>query len=85
MTNELDLSDTATSAQAAKAMLNSEVFNKCFEEMNSQIMTQILSTPLDAKDERERLYAMYKAGQMFVQQFVGLINNYEVDTHEQVV
>jgi hypothetical protein len=82
--NEIN-SDAATSASAAKAMLDSDVFNKCFEEMNSQIMTQILSTSLDAAAERERLYAMYKAGQLFVQQFVGLINNYEVDTHEQVV
>ena len=32
----------------------------------------------EAPEERERLYAMFKAGQMFVQQFATLINNLEL-------
>tara|TARA_R100001443_G_scaffold108702_4_gene119528 strand:+ start:1613 stop:1747 length:135 start_codon:yes stop_codon:yes gene_type:complete len=37
-----------------------------------------LQTPAEAEQERERLYLMYKSGQMFVQQFAQLINNLEL-------
>lgn len=42
------------------------------------IVDQILQTPAEAEKERERLYSMFKAGQMFVQQFAQLINNLEL-------
>ncbi len=84
MSNE-ERGDMASTAEAAKEMLNSAVFNRAFEDMNRSIMDQILATPPEADAERERLYAMFKAGQMFVQQFAGLINNYELATQEEVV
>lgn len=84
MSNE-EIGDLATTAEAAKEMLNSAVFNRAFENMNRSIMDQILATPPEAEAERERLYCMFKAGQMFVQQFAGLINNYELATQEEVV
>lgn len=83
--SELDLGQAATDADAAKNMLESEVFNKAFMQMNSQLMDQILATPLEAAEERERLYSMYKAGQLFVQQFAGLINNYELAIQREEV
>jgi len=84
MSNE-EIGDMASTAEAAKEMLNSAVFNRAFEDMNRSIMDQILATPPEADAERERLYSMFKAGQMFVQQFAGLINNYELATQEEVV
>lgn len=83
--SEEEIGDLATTAEAAKEMLNSAVFNRAFENMNRSIMDQILATPPEAEAERERLYCMFKAGQMFVQQFAGLINNYELATQEEVV
>ena len=83
--SELDLGQAATDADAAKNMLESEVFNKAFMQMNSQLMDQILATPLEAAEERERLYNMYKAGQLFVQQLAGLINNYELAIQREEV
>lgn len=83
MSEEKDLGQMASEADAAKNMLNSEVFNKAFVHMNRQLMDQILATPPEAAEERERLYAMYKAGQVFVQQFAGLINNYELAMQNQ--
>jgi hypothetical protein len=59
-------------------MLNSPIFNEAFEMMNQGIVDQILQTPPEAEKERERLYSMFKAGQMFVQQFAQLINNLEL-------
>lgn len=77
MSND-DIGDMAADAESATQILSSAVFNKAFETMNRQIVDQILATPPEADAERERLYSMFKAGQMFVQQFAGLINNYEL-------
>ena len=81
--SEEDIGQMASEADAAKNMLESEVFNKAFAHMNSQLMDQILASPPEASEERERLYAMYKAGQVFVQQFAGLINKYEILANQQ--
>lgn len=70
-------------AEAAAAMLNSEVFNLAFQGMNRQIIDQIITSPPEAKDERERLYMMFKAGQVFVQQFATMINNLELRKQQQ--
>jgi len=80
--NDLETGEMATLANAAVDALNSDVFNKAFATMNSNIIDQILCTPMEAAAERERLYAMYKAGQMFVQQFAGFISSYEVATQK---
>lgn len=83
--NEEDIGDVAAEADAAKELLKNAVFNAAFENMNQQIMGQILATPAEATEERERLYTMYKAGQLFVQQFVGIINNYELAKQPEVM
>ena len=83
--SEEDLGQMASEAEAAKTMLESEVFNKAFMQMNSQLIEQIVASPPEASEERERLYNMYKAGQMFVQQFAGLINNFELAKQQQEV
>ena len=85
MSEEQDIGQMATDANAAKTMLDNKVFNQAFVEMNNLIMEQLLATPLEAHEERERLYNMYKAGQMYVQQFKVLINRYEMVKQQQDV
>ena len=75
----------ASEANAAKSMLENEVFNMAFTQLNRQLIDQILASPPEAPEERERLYAMYQAGQLFVQQFVGLINNFELAKQQKDV
>lgn len=70
-----DMGDLATKAQAASDMMNSAVFNEAFQLMNQNIVNQIIQSPAEAVEERERLYAMYKSGQLFVQQFLSIIND----------
>lgn len=74
----MELQEMQGKADQAQALLNSQVFNEAFQMMNQGITEQILSTPPEAKEERERLYSMFKSGQMFVQQFAQLINNLEL-------
>ena len=78
-----DLGEVQREAEAAAAMLNSEVFNIAFQNMNRQIIDQILTSPPEASEERERLYCMFKAGQVFVQQFATMINNLELRKQQQ--
>ncbi len=79
----MELHELQGKADAASAMLNSAVFNEAFQLMNQGIVDQILQTPAEAPGERERLYAMFKAGQMFVQQFATLINNLELRNQQE--
>jgi hypothetical protein len=74
----LDLGELQAQADAARSMLDSRVFNEAFRMMNSNLIDQILGTPPEADAERERLYHMFKAGQLFVQQFATMINNLEL-------
>jgi len=74
----MELNEVQAKADQAQAMMNSQVFNEAFQMMNQGIVDQILQTPAEAQEERERLYSMFKSGQMFVQQFAQLINNLEL-------
>lgn len=74
----MELNEVQAKADQAQAMLNSQVFNEAFQMMNQGIVDQILQTPAESREERERLYSMFKAGQMFVQQFAQLINDLEL-------
>ena len=66
------------SADNATSVLHNPSFNLAFERMNTQILEQIVATPLEASEERERLYTMFKSGQLFVQQFAQMINEFEL-------
>ena len=63
--DEMEMHEIQGKADAANAMMNSAVFNEAFTMMNQGIVDQILQTPVDAPAERERLFSMFKAGQMF--------------------
>jgi len=73
-----DINEIATKANAAQMAISSPIFNEAFQMMNQGIVEQIIQTPAEATVERERLYSMYKSGQLFVQQFATLINNLEL-------
>lgn len=74
----MELNEIQTKADQAQNLMNSQVFNEAFRMMNQGIVDQIVQTPAEAQEERERLYSMFKSGQMFVQQFAQLINNLEL-------
>ena len=78
-----EIGETETLAEASKQLMGSDVFNKAYQMMNNNIVEQILQTPSESDKERERLYAMFKAGQMFVQQFATLINNLELRNQQE--
>ena len=79
----MEMHEVQQDATAAQAMLSNEVFNKAFQSMNQGIVDEILRTPPEAQEERERLYAKFQAGQLFVQQFATLINNLELRQQQE--
>ena len=83
--SEENIGEIATDASLASDTLNNYVFNKAFQSMNQQIVDSILATPQESVEERERLYALYKGGQMFVQQFAAMINRFELEKSKEEV
>ena len=81
---EDNLGEMAEQADSATQMLDNNSFNAAFDALNSSIVQQIIATPPEASEERERLYMMFKSGQMFVQQLAGLINNYDLAKQQEV-
>jgi len=81
---EDNMGEMAEQADSAKQMLDNNSFNAAFDALNSSLVQQIVATPPEASAERERLYMMFKSGQMFVQQLAGLINNYELANQQEV-
>tara|TARA_S200000501_G_scaffold103485_1_gene96926 strand:+ start:3398 stop:3652 length:255 start_codon:yes stop_codon:yes gene_type:complete len=78
-----DIVDLKGEAEQNQRMLEDPIFNKAFESMNADIMNQILQTPPEAKEERERLYMMFKSGQLFVQQFANRISDFNRELQSQ--
>lgn len=83
--SEENIGEIATDANLASDTLNNYIFNKAFQSMNQQIVDSILATPQESVEERERLYALYKGGQMFVQQFATMINRFELEKPREEV
>lgn len=75
MSEERTLGELQAEADSAAALLENDVFNKAFRNMNQSIMDQILTSAPDDKEGRERLYMMFQCGQIFIQQFAAMINN----------
>lgn len=63
----MDISRQQQLAESAKQLLENEVFNMAFENVNNEIAGQIVKTPPEARETREQLYFKFKYGQEFVQ------------------
>jgi hypothetical protein len=83
--SEENINEIATDANLSSSTLNNYIFNKAFQSMNQQIVDSILATPQESTEERERLYSLYKGGQMFVQQFASMINRLELEKSKEEV
>ena len=51
---KMEMHELQGKADAASAMMNSQVFNEAFQMMNQGIVDQILQTPAEAPEERTR-------------------------------
>lgn len=68
------LEDAARKADEAAQLLRNDAFNDAYASLMDDIQKQLFSTPLGAKEEREALYHLHRAAQMFVNNIASRIN-----------
>ena len=71
-----DLSETQRLAESATQVLESEVFQRSRDAVNSLIIQAWIKTPPEAVEERERLYAQFHYGQNYASTLLNAIDSY---------
>ena len=69
------VSDAQRMADEASRLLKSDAFNDAYRSLIEDIEKQLFMTPLGAKEERENLYHLHRAAQMFVNNVASRINH----------
>lgn len=69
------VTDAAHKADLASRLLQNEAFNDAYASLIEDIEKQLFMTPLGAKEERENLYHLHRAAQMFVNNVASRINH----------
>lgn len=69
------ITDAAHKADLASRLLQNEAFNDAYASLIEDIEKQLFMTPLGAKEERENLYHLHRAAQMFVNNVASRINH----------
>lgn len=69
------ITDAAHKADQAARLLQNDAFNDAYASLIEDIEKQLFMTPLGAKEERENLYHLHRAAQMFVNNIASRINH----------
>lgn len=69
------ITDAARKADEAARLLQNDAFNDAYASLIEDIEKQLFMTPLGAKEERENLYHLHRAAQMFVNNVASRINH----------
>ena len=76
MTVDLEfVADAERMAEQAARLLKNDAFNDAYASLMQDIERQLFSTPLGAKEEREALYHLHRAAQMFVNNIASRVNH----------
>lgn len=62
-------------AEEASRLLQNDTFNDAYRSLIEDIEKQLFLTVLGAQEERERLYHLHRAAQMFVNNIASRINH----------
>lgn len=72
---ELGLVDDAThKAELASRLLKNDAFNDAYRSLIDDIEKRLFMSELGAKEEREQLFHLHRAAQMFVNNIASRIN-----------
>ncbi len=77
MSLELELGlvdDAAHKAELASRLLQNDVFNDAYRSLIDDIEKRLFLSELGAKEEREQLFHLHRAAQMFVNNIASRIN-----------
>lgn len=70
-----EISSAEHQADLATQLLRNDAFNDAYRSLMEDIEKQLFMTPLGAKEERESLYHLHRAAQMFVNNVASRINH----------
>lgn len=68
------VNDAADKAEKASQLLRNDAFNDAFAGLMDDIQKQLFMTDPSAREERETLFHLHRAGQMFVNNIASRIN-----------
>lgn len=75
---DFTVDDTARAAAEATRLLANDTFNEAYAELISDIEQRLFSTALGDTAEREQLYHLHRAAQMFVNNIAARINRQQL-------
>lgn len=80
---DFSIDNTAHAAAEATRLLANDTFNDAYAELISDIERRLFSTPLGDTAEREQLYHLHRAAQMFVNNIAARINRQQLREQQQ--
>jgi hypothetical protein len=66
------------SAEKASALLNNDAFNDAYASLLADIEQKLFMSDLGAQAERETLFHLHRAAQMFVNNIASRINHFQL-------
>jgi hypothetical protein len=69
------ITDAQHQADLASRLLQNEAFNQAFADLMADIEKQLFMTDPSAREQRETLYHLHRASQMFVNNIASRINH----------
>jgi hypothetical protein len=80
---DFTVDNAAHAAAEASRLLANDVFNEAYAELMGDIEKRLFSTAIGDADEREQLYHLHRASQMFVNNIAARINRQQLREHTQ--
>lgn len=69
------VTDAQRQAEEASRLLQNDAFNDAYRSLIEDIEKQLFMSDLGAQEQRERLYHLHRAAQMFVNNIASRINH----------
>jgi hypothetical protein len=70
-------------AEEASRLLQNDAFNEAYRSLIEDIEKQLFLTDLGAQEERERLYHLHRAAQMFVNNIASRVNHFMLNDESE--
>lgn len=72
-------------AQEAARLLDNDAFNDAYQSLIDDIEKKLFMSELGAQAERETLFHLHRAAQMFVNNIASRINHFQLMEHEDSI
>ena len=81
----LNTKDAAQAADEATRLLQNDAFNDAYKSLVDDIEKKLFMSDLGAQAERETLFHLHRAAQMFVNNIASRINHFQLKQYEDSI